>query len=516
MLLTEPGKRAGNELTLQEQARALAAVLHDEFEAPFTLYRAATSEVIVAGGPVLRPDEVARVVEGGEAVVLSRAASSGTVRVAVVLHHRQTAQPTLVAAADLPSLAPAAAEREDVRLRRWLQSVADNLSLSGRQEGQTQALHALDELLAHVRLHRDLPRYQRRILETARPLIGARSLVWVPAVVSDAVLVEGEQILGAADCRKLASLLARSLGNSPLISNKDTSSGTWIGFFPQLESVLSLAVSDKGLLGYLLALNKTGSADEQHPQTFHSSDALLLSPFVGLLRLQLRTHQRYRGLEELLVGLTRSLTAALDAKDEHTYGHSERVGRIAVELSRELGLQGDDLTDVYLAGLLHDVGKIGIKDALLSRAQPLTPEELEHVEQHVTIGYNILAEVAPIRHLLPGVLYHHERFDGKGYPDGLAGEAIPRLARILAVADAYDELSTSQPDREALPCRRVEEVLTEGAGVQWDPEVIAAFQRCRLRIHAVRQRGVGESLRIALEGALNRQGPSKQGTRMRP
>lgn len=235
---------------------------------------------------------------------------------------------------------------------------------------------------------------------------------------------------------------------------------------------------------------------------FRRSDAALLTPFVGLLELHERTSRRYQELKNLLVGLTRSLTSALDTKDSYTYGHSERVARIAVELGRELGLGEDELGDIYLAGLLHDVGKIGIRDAVLGKTEPLTPEEFEHIKQHVTMGYAILADLGQIRNLLPGVLYHHERYDGTGYPDGLAGDAIPLLARILAVADAYDAMSTTRPYRQAVPCRRVEEILLEGAGRQWDQRIVGAFMRCRHKIHAIRQRGVGESLRHALEGAL--------------
>jgi HD-GYP domain-containing protein (c-di-GMP phosphodiesterase class II) len=229
---------------------------------------------------------------------------------------------------------------------------------------------------------------------------------------------------------------------------------------------------------------------------------------VALLGLHARSSQRYQDLKDLLVGLTRSLTAALDAKDSYTYGHSERVARIAVELGRELGLQEDELGDIYLTGLLHDVGKIGIRDAVLTKRGPLTPEEFEHVKQHVTIGYAILSDLRPIRNLLPGVLYHHERVDGSGYPDGLAGDAIPLLARILAVADAYDAMSTTRPYREAIPCRKVEEILVQGAGSQWDRQVVEAFLRCRLKIHAIRQRGVGDSLREAIDGALRKDGSS--------
>jgi HD-GYP domain-containing protein (c-di-GMP phosphodiesterase class II) len=107
-----------------------------------------------------------------------------------------------------------------------------------------------------------------------------------------------------------------------------------------------------------------------------------------------------------------------------------------------------------------------------------------------------------IRNLLPGVLYHHERYDGKGYPDGLAGEEIPLLARILAVADACDAMSHPRAYRDAMPNPRVEELLVQGAGSQWDKRIVEAFCRCRPQIYAIRQRGVGDSLRLALNGAL--------------
>ena len=235
---------------------------------------------------------------------------------------------------------------------------------------------------------------------------------------------------------------------------------------------------------------------------FRRSDAALLTPFAALLELQVRGSRRYQDLRELLVGLTRSLTAALDAKDSYTYGHSERVARIALELGQELGLHEDELSDLYLAGLLHDIGKIGIRDSVLTKEGPLTHEEFEHIKQHVTIGYNILSELHPIRNLLPGVLWHHERWDGQGYPHGLAGEAIPFLARILAVADSYDAMSTPRPYREAMPPRRVEEILAAGAGTQWDARIIEAFGRCRQKVHAIRERGVGESLCVAVDSAL--------------
>src|SRR5262249_15384550 len=125
-----------------------------------------------------------------------------------------------------------------------------------------------------------------------------------------------------------------------------------------------------------------------------------------------------------------------------------------------------------------------------------------------TIGYKILADLQPLRNLLPGVKYHHERIDGKGYPEGLAGEAIPFLARILAVADAFDAMSTSRPYRPGMVPEKVEENPTQGAGVQWDQRVVEAFLRCQPKIHSIRQRGVGESLRHALDDALRKKDSS--------
>ena len=130
------------------------------------------------------------------------------------------------------------------------------------------------------------------------------------------------------------------------------------------------------------------------------------------------------------------------------------------------------------------------------------------MQQHVTIGYSILSDLHQLRDLLPGVLYHHEQYDGSGYPEHLAGEKIPLLARILAVADSFDAMSSSRPYRAGLPCHRIEQILAEGAGKQWDKRVIDAFTRCRAKIYVIRQRGVGKSLRDALEGAMTLNGGS--------
>src|SRR5262249_48902639 len=149
-------------------------------------------------------------------------------------------------------------------------------------------------------------------------------------------------------------------------------------------------------------------------------------------------------------GLVNCLTATIEARDAYTAGHSERVARIGVILAEQMGLSHAEVSDVYLGGLLHDIGKIGIPDAVLQKDGPLTAQEYAHIKRHVVIGDRIVASIKPFDRLRPGVRSHHERFDGKGYPDGLAGADTPRLARILAIADACDAMMSPRRYRPAL------------------------------------------------------------------
>src|SRR5262249_9320054 len=160
-------------------------------------------------------------------------------------------------------------------------------------------------------------------------------------------------------------------------------------------------------------------------------------------------------------------------KDPYTWGHSERVGRIAVRIGKQMALPPAVVSDLYLAGLLHDVGKIGIRDSVLQKQGKLNAEEFEHVKQHPLIGDRLVSHVRSLPPLRSGVRNHHERWDGTGYPDGLAGEAIPLQARIIAVADACDAMTSARPYRPGMAPERIDSVMAEGAGLQWDPDVVA-------------------------------------------
>ncbi len=160
---------------------------------------------------------------------------------------------------------------------------------------------------------------------------------------------------------------------------------------------------------------------------------------------------------------------------------------------------------------MHDVGKIGVDDAVLKKAGPLSPDEYREIQQHVVIGVRILHDLKKLNHLLPGVRHHHESLDGSGYPDGLAGEAIPYEARILAVADSYDAMSSTRPYRKRLTPSQIDEILRKGSGVQWDPRIIDALFRCRMDLELIRQKGIGESLQHVVNETLGRpsEGPAR-------
>ncbi len=182
-------------------------------------------------------------------------------------------------------------------------------------------------------------------------------------------------------------------------------------------------------------------------------------------------------LEDLSQGALTALARSIDAKSHWTAGHSERVARMAVMLGREMGLESRDLDILHRGSLLHDLGKIGIASEILDKPGRLTEAEMEIVRGHVAIGARILEPIAQLSDLLPLVLQHHEWFDGKGYPNRLAGEQIEPLARILAVVDIYDALRSPRPYREALDHEPVMNMITIAAGAQLDPQVVGAFVR---------------------------------------
>ena len=174
--------------------------------------------------------------------------------------------------------------------------------------------------------------------------------------------------------------------------------------------------------------------------------------------------------ERLFLHVVSSLASAIDAKDTYTNGHSSRVAEYSREIARRFGYEGKQLEDIYMMGLLHDVGKIGIPDAVINKPAKLTDEEYDIIKNHPVLGARILGNIKEMPSLQRGARWHHERYDGKGYPDGLLGTDIPEEARVIAVADAYDAMTSHRSYRKPLPQGVVREEIEKGIGTQFDPE----------------------------------------------
>jgi putative nucleotidyltransferase with HDIG domain len=184
-------------------------------------------------------------------------------------------------------------------------------------------------------------------------------------------------------------------------------------------------------------------------------------------------NERLRGAS---LSFATALVATLDARDQYTAGHSAAVAIYARDIAQRMGLSGEQQELVHLCGLVHDIGKIGLPAGLLEKPGPLTLEERRQMEQHSEIGERILRNVDDYSEIADIVRSHHERIDGMGYPDGIPGDEIPLLARIIGVADAYDAMTSDRPYREALPSRVARMRLAQAVGTQFDTAVVAAFE----------------------------------------
>ena len=181
--------------------------------------------------------------------------------------------------------------------------------------------------------------------------------------------------------------------------------------------------------------------------------------------------EQQKQAERLFEQTAAALVTAIDAKDEYSHGHSMRVAEYSRRIAEMMGKSEEECRKVYYAGMLHDVGKIGITDAIINKKANLTPEEYEEIKKHPVLGNQILSSIPDYPYISIGAHYHHERYDGSGYPDGLKGEEIPEIARIISVADAYDTLSSNRIYRKAAPQQLIREQIVEGAGTQFDPEI---------------------------------------------
>lgn len=297
------------------------------------------------------------------------------------------------------------------------------------------------------------------------------------------LLARGQCPLNCDEFSRLIEILRVSPGCSPVVINQNITSGAkWQ--FPTVRELIVVPLTEgENVFGWLAAFNQSNGRE------FGTVEASLLSTIGAILGVHSGNRELVRQQAEFLASVVRALTSAIDAKDPYTSGHSDRVARISVRLMREFSDpddgDGDLLNTVYMAGLLHDIGKIGIDEGVLRKPGRLTAAEFEHIKLHPTLGYKILADIKQFTQILPVVLYHHEQWDGRGYPEGLRGEDIPLLARVVAVADAYDAMTSDRPYRRGMPVEEVNRIFLAGAGKQWDQRVIEAYFRARDDIRTI-------------------------------
>lgn len=254
-----------------------------------------------------------------------------------------------------------------------------------------------------------------------------------------------------------------------------------------INSLVIAPVSKEGVVfGWLVGVNKKprvlsldAPSNSLGDGEIGSIESSLLEAAASMLAAHGSNSRLFHEKEELLVNIVSTLVGVIEAKDPYTCGHSDRVALIGKRLARELGFPDEFCEDIFLSGLLHDIGKVGISDDVLLKPGRLTDEEFAQIKRHPETGARLLRGLKPFERLIPGVLHHHEALDGSGYPHGLKGDAIPLMARILAVADGYDAMTSDRPYRSGMPLAKAEGILRDGAGTQWDPAIIEAYFSAR-------------------------------------
>jgi putative nucleotidyltransferase with HDIG domain len=223
------------------------------------------------------------------------------------------------------------------------------------------------------------------------------------------------------------------------------------------------------VVGVLEAINK------QEGKEFGEEDLSLFTSLADQVAIALDNARLYQQLEEMFFQTAESLADAIEKRDPYTGGHTQRVTSYSLATAKYLKLKPMEMKWLRIASVLHDIGKIGIEDQILRKPERLNPEEFSVIKRHSEIGAEIIQHIRQLKEIIPGVKYHHEQFDGRGYPEGLIGNAIPVIAKIVAVADTYDAMTTDRPYRKALGKEIAIEELRRCSGTQFDRDVVEAF-----------------------------------------
>lgn len=391
-------------------------------------------------------------------------------------------------AASLPGL---------LEMRSRLATVSQELDHLSQQLSDTyEELSLVYQIGSTMTVNSPASEFLRATCSTTASVMELRGLgvmVWSDSVPAQPPLMFGNLRLSEADVERLDTLLRQLIrpkeGPPGLLINdvRENLQLAWLA--PKATQILAVPMRRHGeILGCLVALDKDVPPEifgTFNRGVFTSMDRKLLAGVAVHVALFLENRKLFQDTESLMMGLLHAMVAAVDAKDAYTCGHSVRVGLYAKRLAEAAGYDRRTAERCYLAGLLHDVGKIGIDDAVLRKPGKLTEEEFAQIQRHPEIGYRILKGIAQVQDILPGVLHHHEKYNGRGYPEKLLGERIPILGRLLCIADSFDAMTSSRTYRTAMS---VEEAMTEirkCKGSHFDPHLADIF--CRIPIEQMRQ-----------------------------
>jgi hypothetical protein len=358
---------------------------------------------------------------------------------------------------------------------------ADVTQLSNEIEQTYEEISLLHSLTQNLQISRGPVEVAQLCVSRMHGLIeSAGNIIWLEDKQTGShFLIEGDIPFDEIGLARLISRFDDYDWARPLVKNRVQ--GTLLGSdYPGLENFVIVPITGGShRSGWILSCNLRDNRE------FGSVEGSLLNSVATILGTHVRNIDLYQQHEDLLISFVRSLVSTLDAKDPYTRGHSERVALISRRLGQHLNLPEEDLNDIYLSGMLHDVGKIGVDDRVLQKPGKLTDEEFEEIKEHPMIGYNILKGMKNLQKILPGVRHHHESVDGTGYPDKLAGDEIPLMARIMAVADAYDAMGSSRVYRKGMPLEKLEDIFRNGSGQQWDSRIIDAYFELRDEIRQI-------------------------------
>ena len=279
-------------------------------------------------------------------------------------------------------------------------------------------------------------------------------------------LKKGEGIAGSV-IEEQEPVLVSDVRNDPNWASRFDQS---TGFITRTMMCVPLVVKEKSI-GSLQLLNKKDSL-------FGKSDLRLAMAFASQAAMVIENSRLFTNQKKMFLSFIKAFSSTIDARDPYTAGHTERVSQYSMIIGRNMELSAFELEKLQEAALLHDVGKIGIRDDILLHQGPLSDEAWEKLKQHPAIGNRILSSVEPTELVVPlceGALYHQEKYDGTGYPSGATGEGIPLFARIIAIADTYDAMTTDRPYRKGLPQDVALAEIEKHAGSQFDPKLVEVF-----------------------------------------